>query len=327
MKKNLILVLALMLGLLAMAHADVTVQMKTSLSGLMGMSTEGQDIQYVKGDKSFHDISSKFTSGIMKTMTGGKSNGTQQIIRIDKQLIWNVNQENKTYTEMNFDAFKQTVEQASSMMEGMQDKPEDPNDIVWTTDVKVSDKNETINGFDCKLVSGKATGISKKDPADTVIINMQYWLAKNVTGELEIQAFQQNYAKALGMDEMELQQGMKAMLKNYGDQFKQLADEIAKTKGYPVKTAIEVSASKTKTGSTESGAVENEEQPQSVAGIMGKLGNKLGKKAAGKDDKKEKADNPNRVFSMTTEIISISTSAIDESKFEVPAGYKKQEMK
>jgi hypothetical protein len=327
MRKTLLITAAAILGLAIIAQADVTVQMKTTFSGLMGMSTEGQDVQYIKGDRSFHDVSSKFTSGIMKTMTGGKNNGTQQIVRIDKQLIWNIDANNKSYTEMNFDAFKQSLEQASSAMEGMQGKPEGPKDYTWTVDVKTSDKSETISGFDCKLVTGKATGVSKKDPADTAVILMQYWLGANVTGQQEIQAFQQNYAKSLGLDEMELQQGMKAMFNNYGDQFKELAAEMAKTKGYPVKTAIEVTSSKTKSGSSESEASSGEDQQQSISGIMGKLGGKFGKKATGKDDKKEKDSNPNTVFSLTTELISISTGAIDNAKFEIPAGYKLKALK
>jgi hypothetical protein len=327
MKKNLMLVIVAVVGLFVISQADVTVQMKTTLSGLMGMSTEGQDVQYVKGDRSFHDISSKFTSGMMKTMTGGKSNGTQQIIRIDKQLIWGIKPEDKSYTEMTFDMFKKSLEQSLAASQEANKKPDEPGDINWVVTVKTSDKIEKIGGYDCKLITGKAIGISKKDAKDTTTIVMNYWLGNNVTGEQELKAFQQNYAKAIAIDEMELQQGMASMMGNYGDQFKQLGEEMAKTKGYPIKTAIDVFSSTTKTGTSEKMGEGNEEQAQSMADIMGKLGNKLGKKAAGKDDKKAADDNPNKIFSMTSEIISISTGAIDDSKFEIPAGYKKQASK
>jgi hypothetical protein len=313
------------LGFSVIARADVTVQRKIALSGLMGMSTEGQDNQYIKGDKSYHDISSKFTSGIMKTMTGGKSNSQQQIIRVDKQLIWQLNQEKKTYTEMDFATFKQSIEQAPSMVAGSEEKPNDSSDIVWSIEVKPSDKNETINGFNCNYISGKATGISKKDPGDTVIIDMQYWLCKNVAGERELLEFQDNYARAMGLDELQMQQGMQTMFKNYGDQFKKMADEMGKIKGYPIKTAVDITSSKVKSGYSEKDSSGSEDQQQSISDIMGKLGGKLGDNMIGKDDKKEKSDNPNKTFSMTSEVISISIGAIDAGKFEIPVGFKKQE--
>jgi hypothetical protein len=327
MKRNVMLVIVAVLGLIAIAHADVTVQMKTTLSGFMGMSTEGQDIQYIKGDKSFHDISSKFTGGLMKTMTGGKANSTQQIIRIDKQLIWSVKPEDKAYTEMTFDMFKQSMEQAASAFKEMDTKPKEPGDLVWTVTVKTSDKCEKIAGYDCKLVTGKAVGINKKDSKDTTTIIMNYWLGSGVVGEQELKAFQESFARALALDEMELRQGMASMMKNYGDQFRQLGEEMAKTKGYPLKTAIEVLSSATKTGSSENMDEGNQGQPQSVSDIMGKLGGKFGKKAVGKDDKNEKDINPNRIFSMTSEVVNIATGAIDDAKFEVPTGFKKQEIK
>lgn len=324
MKKNLILVLAAVVGLIAIAHADVTVQMKTSLSGFMGMQTEGTDVQYIKGDKSFHDITSKITGGFMNALPGDKSSTNQQIIRIDKQLIWSLKPENKSYTEMTFDMFKQSMDQSVAAMQEMDTEPEEPEDIAWTVTVKASDKSEKVAGYDCKLVIGKAVGVNKKNPKDTTTIIMNYWLGSNVTGEQELRAFQENYAKALNLDAMELQQGMASIMNNYGDQFKKLGEEMARSKGYPVKTSIEVFSSTTKTGSSESLGEGGEGQPQSVADIMSKLGGKFGKKETGKTEKKAKDDNPDRIFAMTSELISISTGSIDDSKFEVPAGYKKQ---
>lgn len=327
MRKNLVLVAVAVIGLIVIAHADVTVRTKTTLSGFMGMNTESQDVQYVKGDKSFHDISSKISGGFMNALPGDKSTNTQQIIRIDRQMIWSLKPENKSYTEMTFDMFKQSMEQSVAAMREMNAKPEDPENITWTVTVKTSDKNAKIAGYNCNLVTGKAVGVSKKDIKDTTTIVMNYWLASGVSGEQELKAFQENFAKAMSLDEMDLQQGMASMMQNYGDQFKRLGEEMAKTKGYPVKTDIEVFSSITKTGSSESLGEGDEGQPQSVADMMSKLGNKFGKKATGKDDKKAADENPNKIFSLTSEVISISTGAIDDSRFEIPTGFKKQEIK
>lgn len=327
MKRTLILAIALTMGLATLSHADVTIQMKTTMSGFMGMSNEGQDIQYVKNDRSFHDVTSKLSGGFMNALPGDKSSNNQQIIRIDKQLIWSLKPENKTYTEMTFDAFKQSMEQSVSAMQEMNQKPEEPEDIVWTVTVKAADKAEKIGSYNCSLITGKAVGVSKKNPKDTTTIVMNYWLASGVSGEQELRTFQQNYARAMKLDEMALQQGMASMMENYGDQFRKLGEEMAKTKGYPIKTVIEVYSSTTKTGSSEGMGQGDEGQAQSVADIMSKLGNKLGKKAAGKDDKKAKDENPNKIFSITTEVVSVSTAPIDDAKFEIPVGYKKQEMR
>ncbi len=327
MKKSLISLIAAVIGLFAIAHGDVTVEMKTSLSGFMGMKTEGTDIQYIKGDKSFHDITSKLTGGLMNAIPGDKSSTNQQIIRIDKKVIWSLKPENKSYTEMTFDMFKQSMDQAAAAMQEMDTEPEEPEDIVWTITVKTSDKSEKIAGYDCKLVTGKAVGINKKDPKDTTTIIINHWLGENIAGGQEINAFQENYAKAMGLDKMDLGQGMASIMKSYGTQFKELAEKMARTNSYPVKTRIEVLSSTTKTGTSESMDEGDEGQSQSVADIMSKLGNKLGKKAAGKDDKKTQDDNPNRIFMVTSELVNISTAPIDDSKFEIPAGYKKQAAK
>jgi hypothetical protein len=322
MKKRLILIIAVIAGLAVVVNADVTIQRKSVLSSLMGLGgSESQDNQFIKADKSCHDMSTAFTSGMMKKLTGGKASGESQIVRLDRQLVWNLDPQKKTYTEMTFAAMKEMMKQAMAQMGDSGLKSDDENLYTWTIEMQPAGNNETVNGFDCKYAAGKAVGVNKRTPADTVIIDYQNWFGQNVAGEKELRQYEENYAAALGLDKMEIQQGMQQFLNSYGEQFKKLADNFKDVGGYPIKTIIEV----TKIGAAKKVSETGEqEEKESQSGIMGKLGGKLGKMMAQKDDK---GGGPAKPFSMTTEVLKIETSTIDDGKFEIPAGYKKIEKK
>jgi hypothetical protein len=319
----IVLVMAMFFGLAIVSQADVVIQKKSSIDNMAGVGgTESSETQYIKVDKSRTEISTKFTSGIMQTMTKGKSTDNIHIVRIDKSLEWNLDTEKKTYTEISFADMKIFLEDARKNYSDSGKPSKEESQYNWTFDVKRSDQVENINGFECKNILAKATGVNKKDPADTIVMNYQNWYGTNISADKEIRAFQENYARAMGIDNLTAEQGAERLLSAYGNQFKQLAESFKDAKGYPVKTKIELgNRGKAKnTENAESGDKANAEQ--AMSSLMGKLGQKMAKKDEGKSDKK--TDASNMIFSMTSELLSIESRPVEDTKFEIPADYKKQ---
>jgi len=329
--KGFLLAATLAIILCISVSADVTVYQKSTMDNLMGMGgSEVTTTEYYKSDRSCRETGTKFTSGMMKFATGGKETKSMEIVRLDKSLIWDIEPKEKSYTERDFASMKEFMEKGFATEEMEEEKPpaEDEDEYIWTVDVKKSDKVENVNGFDSRNVTSTATGVNKKNQADTTIVKMKYWLSENVPGMQEVQNFQKNYALALGMDQMAMQQGMGQMYASYAGQFGKLAEAMKDVRGYPVRTIMEIEKTgmpKKETKLDESGEEKDNDEESidensSPTQIMGKLGKMMGKKAVKKDDKK--VEKSNFMFSITTDVTKVESSAISDSKFEVPGGYK-----
>jgi hypothetical protein len=316
--KKMILFIAVLFTWCAITQADVVIKRKTTadMAGLMTMETNGSDV--IKGDKSITDMKSEMTGGMMAKLGGGKPKETINIIRLDKGIYYEIDPGKKVYAETPLSSLKEQF--AKSNQESSDDSAK--SEYIWTSDVKATDKKQKINGFDCKNVIGKAMGIKKDDPKDSVFITFDEWMATDVPGLSEVEQFQKNYAKALGMDEMWGQKNLGQMMKDYGPQMQALALKMKEAGGYPIKTVIAIEGSE-KSSKESAGGSENE--PNSKSDMMAKMGNILGKK---KSDEPKSADmsesGHQKTLLMTTEILSIEQKPADDTQFEVPAGYKKK---
>jgi hypothetical protein len=307
MKKLFLISLAMTLLISVVSRADVVVKTKSSadMAGMMTTNSDGTNT--IKGDKSYNSTTTEVTGGMAAMFSKGKPKEAVNITRLDKGLFWNLEPEKKIYTETTMEQLKKQMAEARG--EGDKEKE---SEYAWTVDVKSVDGSQTINGFKCNGVIGKATGVSKKNAADTIFITYEQWAAKEVPGSSEVQSFQKDYAKAMGIDEMWGKENTGAMLKQYGAEFGELAVKVSESGGYPIRTIISV----------EGGAKpEGEGSNQSPSGALGMMNKMLGKKA----DKPE-GDKGGRMksFSMTNEVLSIEQKSVDDSQFEIPAGYKKK---
>lgn len=324
MKSRFMLLLGLVLISIAICQADVVVKKKTSLGGMMGMgNNESSETEYISADKSCSERSSKFTGGMMAKATKGKKSENIQITRLDKGMVWNLEPDGKTYTEMSLDSLKIMMESLKGSLKDMpmgEDKT-DESKYEWTVDIKGPDDAGMINGFKCKSLSGKAIGTNKENPKDKIRITYEYWLGQDVTGFKEMDQFYSNYAKAMGFDDYRTQQGMEAMAGKWASHFGDLLQKVKEAGGFPVK--INMLVEKTEEAGADSGErgaeSDSAQAARKAADVMGKIGGLFGQKKPAKS-----ADGMSTVFSMSQEVTSIEEKSGNEGKYELPSGYKKK---
>jgi hypothetical protein len=310
----MIWILAVLL-LVSSAQADVTRTHKTS-SQFMG-ANEGTTTDYYTANKHCNESTLRWTSGMMKTMTGGKETPNAQIIRLDKELIWSLDPKKETYTEMTFAEFREMMKKTEKDMASAEE--EQPDTVseemyTWTVEDKSDPQPKTINGWACRNARIVATGVNKHDSLDKVIMTMDLWNSTDVPGVQEIQNFQISYMKALGLDELALTPGLAQAAMLYQKQFQELIEAARKAPGEAVQSTTEIQRNQLQGPSVGEAVSEGAKQE-----ILGKL--PFGKKKAEPKEVKPQYVLKTK-FKITSELTEASTTNVPAAKFDIPAGYK-----
>ncbi|MCP4583381.1 MAG: hypothetical protein GY839_17370 [candidate division Zixibacteria bacterium] len=311
---NYFLIAAMVFSLTAFASADVIVKQQTSsdMMGMMKINVDGTE--YIKGDKSCNMSKMKMGGGMAGMMGDAGGTDVYEITRVDMGVKWNLDSRTKAYTETNLSAIKdmmggdKSYEQGGPGM-GMGDEAE----YDWTVEVTSSDDEVDINGFKCKNLTGKATGVGVKNPDEKMQLTFEYWYAVDVPGKDELTSYYKSMASATGTEMMTNQKGAEAFYGMYGDQFGEMFKKLDESGGYPIKTVILVEGNQDKGGM--GGGNANLDDENIPAGMKDMLSGMMGKK----DDQ----GGLKTMFSVTNEVTSIEETAIDDSQFEIPEGYSK----
>ncbi|RJP80174.1 MAG: hypothetical protein C4524_03785 [Candidatus Zixiibacteriota bacterium] len=305
---------AALILLAAGARADVTRKHKTVSQGWG--SYESTSTEYYTADKSASDAVTRWTKGLMKTMTGGKEVQSIDITRVDQQLFWKLDPKKETYTEMTFAQLREQIEKGQEEMEEAEEEIPDTTSedlYEWTVETQSAAEPKVINGFTCRNVRMMATGVNKQNAEDKVWITFDLWNSEEVPGAEEIRAFSESYLQALGLNVDALTPGLTSAAALYRNQFNTLAEEMKKAPGEAVLSTIEIKRRQL-VGPSVGKAVSNAAQEE----VLGKL--PFGKKKA------KKAEEPKweeRIkFLATTELLEASQGAVESTRFEVPEGYK-----
>jgi hypothetical protein len=310
--------LILILLVAGVAQADVTRKVKNTVR-FMGES-EGTSIEYYASDRSSDESTHRWTSGIMKTMSGGKEVKSVTTTRLDKELIWTFQPSEETYTEMTFAEFREKMQKGMAQMQRMEaqrDTTEVSEDMYeWKVEVLSEAAPKTINGWSCGNVKLVATGTHKENPEDKVWITLDYWNSPDVPGAQEIREFQMKYTKAIGLDERVLTPGLMQAAGAYEKQFASLIEESKKAPGETVMNTIEIKRNELVGPSTASMARD---------AAAGEITRKL--PFGGKKEAKSEAPHwEERVkFRATTELLEVTIGPVETGKFEIPQGYKKKQ--
>ncbi len=330
--------LLILLAGVGSAWADVTVERFTKSGGISGMGAfEGTTQERLQGLKKSEETATKFTGAIMSRL----SSGSQQIVitRIDKGVVWSLDPKKQTYTETPIETFKPLSppekEQAATK--------EKPKVRVTRTEfaVKKTGAGETINGFACQeylltwLIEMEDLE-TKAKMKNSMVTN--FWTTPETAAIKKLQAeeapFTKAYLKKIGMTATpsELEQfGLEAFAalrgvsaKEMEKEFARFKTEMAKLKGYPIRTVINWEAQEQGSqAAAEAQKSEPMEAPNLTGGVGGLIGGIMGsvaKKAIG--EPKPIGQSP--FFSSVTEIKGISTDPIAGPVFDIPAGYTKQ---
>ena len=320
------------------AWADVAVERFIKSGGISGMGAfEGTTLERIQGLKKSEETATKFTGAIMSKL----SSGAQQIIitRIDKGVVWSLDPKKQTYTESPIETFK-PASPAEKEQGGTKEKPKVRVARSEFT-VKKTGAKETINGFACEeylmtwLIEMEDIE-TKARMKNTMLTNL--WTTPETDAIKKLQAEEAAFAKAylkkigMTMTSSEMKQfGLEAFTamrgvpaKDVEKEFGRFKTEMAKLKGYPIRTVINWEAQEQEgVAAAEAQKSEPMETPNLSGGVGGLIGGIMGsvaKKAIG--EPKPVGGSP--FFSSTTEIRSISTDPIAGAVFDIPAGYTKQ---
>lgn len=288
MKKTLMAVMLILMPCLVLA--DVTVTMKMKTSGMMGMlNTDWNEKIYSKPDR-------MRTESIGKAMgMGGMAQEFDrvEITRLDKGLVWLIDNKDSTYSEIKID------------------EPLEVDSLVEFSikDLKVTktDNKRTVAGYECKEVKVEFTAVFKtEESAMEQKIKGTLWIAKEDEKLKEVNRVWETGWASAG----------KRMGKDLGAINRQIESVMKEVGGVPLATEMLMEMGM---GGMEQG--EDEEYKQAV-----EMMKKFMKERSGKgQETKDQAEESFGGMKITTEMTSISIGKLSDNLFELPKNYKKVE--
>ncbi len=332
------------------AIADTTVKSTVENKGMGGvMDMQGTHELLISGDKSKTVSEMKMTNKVMKLMGGGKLQRTAEITRLDKELFWDIDFKEKEYTELTFADMKAMFAKGAQEVQKEKAKQgkSDADSVKFTTEVKIdkTGKVKTIAGYSASevIVTMLFTGTdTTSGKSETMKMEMDLWLAKDVPGYQEYQNYQRSLGEKLGMNNQQ-KGGMEQALKGFGVDPKVVYEKTKDIEGMPLLSIVTIQPegldsvfaqmedSLKKAEAEDKAQAKEAEKPSNPTDLKGKglkkLGGLFGKK---KDAKKEEAapaegdgGKSPYLFHMTTTVTSITADPIPSAEFEVPQGFRK----
>lgn len=345
---SLSLVCACLIG--GSAYADVTIERTVKFGGFAGMGAfDSKEIEYFSDDKQRVETTRKFTGAILGALMPDAK--TTRITRVDKDLVWEIDDKKGTYTEQSISAAmtqaKAQQEKQQAATESKKGAEEKPKYKIVRNDLSLTKTNETksLAGYTTtKYVMRwevEAEDLESKQHV-TYIMNSDQWTApEDATlkqARKEQQAFMEHYVKkATGTNSLDMAQqfGFSA-LGGVLDQatIEKFKKESAKLEGFPLLTRTQWSIAGDPAAAQDKPAKKSESDsiasmnPQDVMKNVGSMFGGLFKKdAEQKPTEKEsnvKSENESAgLFDSNVEIARITTDSVASSAFELPAKLKK----
>jgi hypothetical protein len=350
-------------------HADVTVEQRTTLDVASMIHSHGSSTTNITADKKRED-SESHCEGMLSLVCGNIRGG--EIVRLDRGVTWRLHPDKKTYAEEVF----ATPEELAQMRSKMQDRlekmrscpvvqkqqPIDKSKCEMSPpkiDVHKTDDKMSIAGHDTQRTLATLTETcTNKDTGDVcdTVVAVDVWLTQDtVAGAGDRRAFQQAYAKKLGLvDEQGAMSGeVSKFLAPYQAQIKQLTDKSSDLKGQPLKTTLRVmmggqqcsaTAKMQANGSTAAGNTTGSsgnpitDVAQAGKAIGSQVGNMMGSlfhKKKTDDSQASAAATPPapgtpdpfahyvQMASFTSETVTINADPVPAERFDIPPDWKK----
>jgi hypothetical protein len=322
--------IATVTGLIAAAStvllADFSYQETTKITGGLILSTmkvagvfskearqAGQPIQStvaVKGDRMVHR---------------GPNHGS--IIDLGAQTITMIDFQKKTYSVMTFDEMKQALDRMAQKMH----EKNNGADMNFRVSANPTGKAKQVAGFEAKeiVLTMVMEGTDQKSgQKGSMSVAVDSWIAPAVPGYDEVRGFYRRMAEKINwtpggnmfMSRPDVAQGMAEAYK-----------EMAKLDGMPVFQTTVMGAEGTAPidRSDQPAATQQQSDKPSTGSVLGGairgrfgLG---GKKQPDAPPPSQSNTGSGTLAEMTTELAGFSSSPVDASQFEIPAGFQKVE--
>jgi hypothetical protein len=330
------------------SQADVTIQERMSIdgAGLMKMANmTGTTTTRISGQRARTESNMEFESGLMRTFARGLGQSTQ-IVRLDQDKVYSVNDKKKTYSETTFEEQRAAMQKA---MEGMREAQAsqqqatsgvDDTQCEWSepkSEVKRTGEKATLAGYEAERVVVTATQSCKDKESDQVCdfgLVLDQWVAPGFEASAEAQEYQRAFAEKLGLNastSRDFSERAQSMFGRYQGLWSEVATKMRDVKGYPVKLSFGLGVGGPQCQSAQqTQASGGPASPPSIGDALGgALGGMFGKKKAAPPT--EAATTPPVVLpgglmslmGMSLELVSVNRDSVDPQSFDVPAGYKK----
>ncbi len=313
-----------------MSFAQITFTTEINSNGFFGLGAfKSTSKIYQTENAQRSETKMRFTGSMMKHFS--PKDTEISIIRLDKEVLWNFNDNKKVYNETTFEEIREKFEKGQAMLQsqgGMVDQKqaeELETTYKWAKpkiNVKKLNDKMTISGFDCDHYYATITTIGthiESGKKDTMLFVSDFWNSTDA-GKImgEAQKFNKQYIKALGYS-FEDNKGLAMITGMYSDQMKTLEKEVDKVKGFTIKNNMKLTMTQNFQPETKSG-----NESVSLNDIKKNLGGLLGKKMMKKKSKKvTQSQSQNSVLiEMSFETKNISSSKFPETLLHTPKGYK-----
>ena len=240
----------------AVLHADVTIEQKTTLDVASAIRMHGGTTTSITADKK-RDETESHCEGMMSLVCGNLHTG--EIVRLDRGVTWRLEPDKKSYREDVFATPEQLAEMRARMQANLEkmrscpvsqkQEPIDKSKCDMSPpkiDVHKTDDKMNIAGHDAQRTLATLTETcTNKDTGDVcdTVVAVDVWLTQDkVPGAADRRAFEQAYAKKLGLDDAQgaMRGEFAKFLAPYQSQIKQLTDKSNDLKGQPLKTSLRV---------------------------------------------------------------------------------------
>jgi len=348
------------------ASADVTMQNTIAVEGVGAMAfgnMSGTTKTIISGDKSRTDNDIQMKSRLVRMLAHSALGPTAEIVRLDQDKIYHLNINKKEYTESSFEQLRARLQQLSDKMnESSEEAKRQPSAIdeskcEWLpakVDVKRTGEKQQIAGYDAERLTITASQPCKDKQTGSiceVALGLDEWLASGFAESGEVQRFHKAYAQKMGLGEGSAQDVTKraqAMFSRYKGIWTELASKMQGVKGYPVKSSFTLALggeqcqnANAKQAQSNGGGDSDSQStnPAALAGaVAGKLGSLFHKKSDSDSGSSAAAPAPAAtpapvppgdvaLMTISSQLVSVSSTAASADAFEVPADYKKQETK
>jgi hypothetical protein len=287
MRKAMIIVLVLLIP--AVVLGDLLIEEKVSSKGAMGMwESKGMETTYIKGDKVRTD-SRTTVKGMMEAMMPKPEVIETHIVRLDRGVIWSMDPEESTYSEMSVQDMGAIGGEVESTM-----------GVREITLSKTGD-TRTIAGYECEgvlieaLIDVEAQGQSMTMNADAL-----FWAAKE---DKKLKELMKLWEGMMGL--MDVRDG------GFGSGMRALWDKFNEIEGVPLAMELTVD-------SPEAGDDEQAEEMKNAMRMM-----KEYMRSAGKEVDEEEEEDDQHFMVVRREVVSLEEASHDDAIFEIPDGFTK----